>query len=1129
VFSINGAHYHTGDTTAYNQIRSDIGSRIFYEAKNSDKYVIWNGIEDNININSSYNKVITASKAIKMVDSSTMKEEVIGYILINYDVSTFTENFQRSSKYGAQYILIDNKNRIIFHPDNNMIGNKVNPVYVNKISENSNWFTDIINQEEVIITHINFPKSDWMMLGLIPIKNINLLTSSVSNSVLAIMAICLIVFLLFAFFITGKYLKPVRIITERFKDFKKGNIDFNKKLKVDSYDEIGELVKWFNTFLDSLKENKINQEELLKSREQYKSVVTNLTEIIFQIDRKGIFTFLNPAWETITGYSVEESIGTNSLNYIYPEDREHVESLFKHLIIRKEENFRYKIKYILKSGEIGWAEIFAKLILQRGKVKGISGTIMDITERKIMEQEIFDREKMLKGIADATNILLRETNHIEALNNALKILGEVTKVDRVYIFENHKSIDAEGVLVSQCFEWCREGIEPQIDDDSLRNISYTSLGIKHWYSVLSENNIINSLVEDLSESEQEILTPQRILSILVVPIFVEDYFWGFIGFDDCTTRRIWSKMEESTLKVAATSFGGAFKRIEAEEVLKNLLKDDFIKTIKNMQNFVFRIKKDETYNFVFTLFEGKIADELGLNTNIVYGKKINNFFERQTSNLIEQNIIKCFKGKTCNFELTIKNRVFYVILSPIFDNNSVAEIVGSASDITQNKETEEKIRYFAYYDMMTGLPNRTLFYDKLNLAISDVKESNKKIAVLFLDLDQFKLINDTLGHAAGDLLLKQVAKRLNGFMHNDDIVSRMGGDEFNILLKDIENNNDAINFAQMLLDSFRKPFIINEKELYVSTSIGISVYPNDGDNIETLLKNADIAMYIAKDRGRNNYKLFTTNMDTYASEKLNIVNKLRVAIEKEEFLLYYQPKMNLMTGNISGVEALIRWKHPKLGLISPNEFITLAEETGLIMPIGEWVIRTACEQNKKWHDAGFAHLSVSVNISAMQFQYQNIVKIVSDITAETGLNAKYLELEITENSIMENTFRTMKIIEELKQVGVKISIDDFGTGFSSMAYLKRFKVDKMKIDKSFIDDIVKSSSDAKITSSIINMAHSLNLSVVAEGVEKEEQLSLLRIYGCDEIQGYLLSKPLSATDCENFLENKLYNKTLYLE
>lgn len=473
---------------------------------------------------------------------------------------------------------------------------------------------------------------------------------------------------------------------------------------------------------------------------------------------------------------------------------------------------------------------------------------------------------------------------------------------------------------------------------------------------------------------------------------------------------------------------------------------------------------------------------------------------------------KATEGEPQTYESSIYHKDGHVVFLkatniPIRVDHEIVGVYGIVKDITKHKLAEDQIEFMAFHDPLTSLPNRRLFKNRLNQALELAKKEKFTVGIFFLDLDQFKLINDTLGHNTGDLLLIEVTKRLKNCIREQDTLSRQGGDEFTILLPKV-TQLDAQNIAEKIIFSLRRPFKVDQNELFITPSIGISFYPFHSKQADELLLKADIAMYKAKELGKNNYHFYNPMLEKESRDKLMIQNELYKALELEQFILYYQPKIDIDTNQLVGVEALIRWQHPN-GMIPPMQFISILEETGLIIPIGEWILREACQQNKRWQDEGYPPISISVNLSTRQFYQQHLISMVSEILQETGLSAEYLEVEITESMTMDVDLAS-SILHELKALGVKISIDDFGTGYSSLYYLKKFPIDGLKIDQSFIRDILTDQNDSSIVTTIIDMAHHLGLKVIAEGVETAEQLHFLKENQCDEAQGYLFSPPVPA-------------------
>ncbi len=426
------------------------------------------------------------------------------------------------------------------------------------------------------------------------------------------------------------------------------------------------------------------------------------------------------------------------------------------------------------------------------------------------------------------------------------------------------------------------------------------------------------------------------------------------------------------------------------------------------------------------------------------------------------------------------------------------------------RRVEDMIRHQASHDRLTGLPNRLLFDERLSLALAHAHQWGEMLAVMFLDLDRFKIINDTLGHASGDLLLQQVAQRLAKCLKQNDTIARWGGDEFTLILPQVKSAHDATKIAQRIIKALKTSFECNGQELHVTTSIGIALAPYDGEDAETLLKNADTAMYRAKQQGKNDFQLYAADMNTQALDQLVLANDLYRALNRGEFVLHYQPQVNLKTRQIVAMEALVRWQHPERGLIPPSHFIPLAEETGQINAIGEWVLQTACAQNRAWQEAGLPPIRVAVNLSARQFQQQNLAQLIDRVLTETRLEAQYLEVEITETIAMQDVNVTISVLEKLQAMGTYISIDDFGTGYSSLATLKQFPLNTLKIDRAFVKDLMTDAKDAALIRAIVALGHGLDLIVIAEGVETAEQQEFLCSVGCDAMQGYWFSKPLPA-------------------
>ena len=534
--------------------------------------------------------------------------------------------------------------------------------------------------------------------------------------------------------------------------------------------------------------------------------------------------------------------------------------------------------------------------------------------------------------------------------------------------------------------------------------------------------------------------------------------------------------------------------------------------------------KDESGKFVFV--NEHMYKFFGYRDLI--GKSLGDFLSKKLAKekeLKEKMILTQQESSTDEEKFIDQSKKIYVFKTyrfPIIQNNR--KLLGGISlDITKQKDFETKLNFLAHYDTLTSLPNRILFQDRLKHAISTSKRYRKKIALMFLDLDNFKTVNDTLGHDYGDMLLIEISKRLKNSLREQDTVSRLGGDEFTVILEDIKDDTYTSVVAQKIIDTVSNPVKLKDKTVYVGASIGISIYPDDGDSMEELIKNADMAMYQAKESGRNNYKYYTEDMNIESYRKLVITNDLRNAIKNNELYVLYQPKVDIKNHKISGVEALIRWTHKELGNIPTPQFIEIAEESQVILELGEWVLREACIQARKWHTKGFRDLKIAVNFSIKQLSQYSIVDTVKKILLETKIDPSMLEIEIVENVLMENVQKVERTLKSLRKFGITVAIDDFGTGYSSLSYLKKLPIHTLKIDKSFVQDVPRKKDDMQIVSTIISMGRQLGLEVIAEGVETKEQVEFLKSQKCFLMQGYYFSEPVAAKEFEEILEK--YNTT----
>jgi len=553
---------------------------------------------------------------------------------------------------------------------------------------------------------------------------------------------------------------------------------------------------------------------------------------------------------------------------------------------------------------------------------------------------------------------------------------------------------------------------------------------------------------------------------------------------------------------------------------------DIVYILDSQGRFTFINKRVET------LLGYKMKDVIGRHyTDLIHEADLDKaqfkFNERRTGKRASINIELKLKCKNNDQVRNFDNRLLPIEINSVGvykaqetgDDRKFIGTYGIARDITDRIEAEEIIRFQAYHDMLTRLPNRTLLKDRLHQAIAHAKRNKNKLSVMFLDLDRFKVINDTLGHMVGDKLLQAVAMRLRHCLREGDTLARIGGDEFTLLLPEVHSKNDAEIIASKIIKSLKMPFKIDNHELFVSTSIGISQYPEDGQTMESLIKHADIAMYSVKGKGKNGYEFYHIDMLDVYSKHLSLENDLRRAMDDHQFKIYYQPQINIETNEVVAMEALIRWQHPERGLISPSEFIELAEETHLIKDIGDWVLENACAELKRWRDMGLANVRIAINVSSIQLEQDDFVEKVLNILQKNDIPGDHLEIEITENTLMHDTDDGILKLTELSNNDIKIAIDDFGTGYSSLNYLKRLPIDTLKIDQSFVRDMSNSEEDSSIIKAIIAMAKGLNLNIISEGVETEAQLEQLKAWRCKNMQGFLFGRPMPDTQAIDMLKN----------
>lgn len=739
------------------------------------------------------------------------------------------------------------------------------------------------------------------------------------------------------------------------------------------------------------------EQSLRQAESKYRSIFENAVEGIFQTTASGRYTTVNPMLAKIYGYDSPADLMTSLTNierqlYVDADRRKtFIQNMFDEGAVIGFESAVYK-----KDGSTIWISESARIISDaNGEVIGFEGTVEDITQRKQAELELRQRDRLLQGVAQASQQLLTTLDLEASIMKILATLGTAAAADRVYLYENHLHPVSGEPCMSMRYEWTQNTVAPSIDQPHWQNQRYSEYGLMRWYRAFQARKSIRGQVSTFPPSEQKLLAQDNITSILMVPIFIDRDLWGYIGFDACHQTRVWTQSEESILVTISASIGGALKR----------------------------------------------------------------------------------------------------------------------------QHTEAQMRYQAFHDPLTGLPNRTAFNRELPLVIAAARRHQSMVAVMFLDLDRFKNINDTLGHAIGDKLLVEATQRLGEGLRREDLLARWGGDEFTLILQNLDTAEEAARVAARLAHNLKPPFLIENHELYVTGSIGIAVFPHDGDNVTTLLQNADAAMYAAKADGRNTHRFYTSTLNSSASQQLIIEKYLHQALQREEFRLFFQPQIDISQGRICRVEALLRWHSPELGDVMPNQFIPIAEEIGLIIPLGDWVIKQACCQLKAWHQQGFKGLEMAINLSARQLHHATLVRDIEQVLTTFDLAPHHLELEVTETAALANLDISISTLKQLRQLGTRLVMDDFGTGYSSLNYLKKLPFHGLKIDRSFVKGIPTDEQDIAMLKAVIALGQALRLSLVAEGVETPEQVACLQNLGCYQMQGYWFSRPLDQHMTTTFLQS----------
>jgi diguanylate cyclase (GGDEF)-like protein/PAS domain S-box-containing protein len=860
--------------------------------------------------------------------------------------------------------------------------------------------------------------------------------------------------LLIVLFLNARLIKPLRKLM-RFSD-RLSHGDFETRLDVTGSDELGRLAQQLEQMRVAIKRL---FEDIGQREERFRTIVTQVPGAVFRFRPDGPIDFVSDAIADISGYSAAQFMRSTThswTNLIAPEDRKKQRRVIAQAI---SDGQPYEIEYRIQdaAGAVRWVQENGQPQPSEADrdAPWVDGIISDISQRKHNEMRI--------------EALLAEQSAI--LDNVM--FG--------VMFVRHRTIVSVNRRCEELFGYeagAMTGASTSIV--FMTAFEYESAGARQYPS-LAQGDYFS---EERQYRRKDGST-----------------FWCMVS--GCALDQ--NRANEGSIWV----YADITARKEAEEKLRLSAT-----VIEHIADGVVVLDAEGTIvavNPAFTQITGYTeAEAMGRDRTLTRsGRHEQSFYEEMWQEQMDKGF---WRGELWSVRKNGEMYLEFLTVSAVRDTRGRAtHYVGVFSDITKAKESQEKLDHLAHHDPLTALPNRLLFHDRLQHALLRAARDGEQLALLFIDLDRFKNVNDTLGHHIGDELLKQVAKALQDRLREGDTLARLGGDEFIVLLENIENQYGASQVAEKLVQMFEEPFMVAGHELFVTCSVGISLFPDDAADLNMLIRNADVAMYQAKARGRNGFSFYAPSMTGEGVERLRLETFLRRSIEKEEIFLNYQPQVEIDTGRLVGVEALVRWNHPELGLIPPIRFIPLAEDTGFINQLGKWVLHEACRQMVRWQDAGLHVPKIAVNLSAKQFERGSIVNMVADILRDTGLEPQRLQLEVTESVIM-NTGDAMVFINDLHSIGVALAIDDFGTGYSSLAYLKQLPVQTLKIDRSFIKDISTDVNDEAIAIAIIQLGKSMNLSVIAEGVETEEQAAFLLRHGCNLAQGYFYSRPVAADD-----------------
>jgi diguanylate cyclase (GGDEF)-like protein/PAS domain S-box-containing protein len=873
------------------------------------------------------------------------------------------------------------------------------------------------------------------------------------------------------------------------------------------------------SFLD-VTERKRNEDRRKQSEESFRTIFNSVNDGIIVHDvQTGAFIDFNPRLCEMFGYTREEllKLDLGGLTAgVPPYTVADAAAILKRAASGEAIVFEWQCK--AKDGHLFWIEVS----LRRAPFGGhdiLLSTARDITERRLAIEALTYRDRILHAVTRSVAELVSGPSLAAAMPRALQIVAAALQVDRMLVLERSRLVPGHEET-SLAYSWQSADV-PKLADGMLAKYPADSTELAAWFAPLLEGKPVMTDAETASGSVSRIMREQNNRSTLLLPISVAGQYWGHIGVDDCKTRRQWTSAELDALGALVGVMGALLQRECAQTALQE--SEQRFRTIYDSVNEGIFLVDPVTLQFVDVNPPG--CAMFGYAREEIIGRDIA-LLSSGAYPYTHDSAMEMLKRAQANgpqtFEWRAKNKaggLLWAELSIRFTMFGSRDLIlSTVRDISDRKQAQEQVLRLARYDVLTGLANRSVFVEELEHTITHARRVGNSFAVLYLDLDHFKDVNDTLGHPIGDLLLQAVAQRFRAVVRETDAVARFGGDEFAIIEGDIREPADAAVLAETLLNAISEPFTIEGNVVRSGSSVGIAVFGPDSPDAETLLSHADVALYRAKQEGRGTYRFFTDAMDTEVKDRVALAADLREAITEGQLHLIYQPQVDNQTGRIVGLEALVRWRHPKRGLLSPDEFIPVAEQSGLVVALGHWTLREACRQTKVWLDAGIAPALMSVNLSGLQFKRP--LELENDIAAvleETGLPPQMLELELTESVLMEVTREHNDVLLRLRDSGIKLAIDDFGNGYSSLDYLSRFPVDHIKIAQNFIVGLQTKPRNAAIVRAAIHLAHELDLLVIVEGVETAEELAIIKSWGCRLIQGFYFSKPLSVAEMTTLL------------